>query len=177
MLRPILRHQLKLAPSRRLLSTSKSLDDLAASLFSNTTPSSATTSTATPIPTTPTTTPIHTTITTPVAIIGSGPAAWTAAIYTSRAGLKPIVLEGSLANGIAAGGQLTTTTDVENYPGFPTGIQGPELTELFRQHGQNFGAKSLLETVGRVDVKNKIVWTDSGTRIHCKAMIIATGTM
>lgn len=69
---------------------------------------------------------------TPVCIIGSGPAAHTAAIYTARAELHPILLEGWLANGIAAGGQLTTTTDVENFPGFPEGIMGGELTDKFR---------------------------------------------
>ena len=69
---------------------------------------------------------------TPVCIIGSGPAAHTAAIYTARAELQPILFEGWLANGIAAGGQLTTTTDVENFPGFPEGIMGGEITDKFR---------------------------------------------
>ena len=69
---------------------------------------------------------------TSVCIIGSGPAAHTAAIYAARAELKPILFEGWLANGIAAGGQLTTTTDVENFPGFPEGIMGGEITEKFR---------------------------------------------
>lgn len=69
---------------------------------------------------------------TQVCIIGSGPAAHTAAIYSARAELKPILFEGWLANGIAAGGQLTTTTDVENFPGFPEGIMGGEITDKFR---------------------------------------------
>ena len=71
-------------------------------------------------------------LSTKLCIIGSGPAAHTAAIYAARAELQPILFEGWLANGIAAGGQLTTTTDVENFPGFPEGIMGGEITDKFR---------------------------------------------
>lgn len=71
-------------------------------------------------------------LSTSVCIIGSGPAAHTTAIYTSRAELQPILFEGWLANGIAAGGQLTTTHEVENFPGFPDGILGGEITDKFR---------------------------------------------
>ena len=71
-------------------------------------------------------------LSTSLCIIGSGPAAHTAAIYSARAELQPILFEGWLANGIAAGGQLTTTTDVENFPGFPEGIMGGEITDKFR---------------------------------------------
>ena len=72
-----------------------------------------------------------------VIIIGSGPAGHTAGIYAGRALLKPLMFEGFLAGGIAAGGQLTTTTEVENYPGFPTGIGGPALMDLMRQQSIN----------------------------------------
>ncbi len=72
-------------------------------------------------------------LSTPLCIVGSGPAAHTAAIYAARAELQPILFEGWLANGVAAGGQLTTTTDVENFPGFPEGIMGGEITDKFRR--------------------------------------------
>jgi thioredoxin reductase (NADPH) len=80
-------------------------------------------------------------LSTSVAIIGSGPAAHTAAVYCARAELHPVLFEGWLANGIAAGGQLTTTTDVENFPGFPDGIMGPELCNKFRQQSLRFGTQ------------------------------------
>jgi thioredoxin reductase (NADPH) len=92
---------------------------------------------------------------TKVAIIGSGPAAHTAAIYLSRAELQPILYEGMLANGTAAGGQLTTTTDVENYPGFPHGISGPELMDQMRAQSERFGTQIITETIARVDIKSK----------------------
>src|SRR5579864_6372768 len=86
-----------------------------------------------------------------VVIIGSGPAGHTAAIYTARANLAPLMFEGFMAGGIAAGGQLTTTTDVENFPGFPEGIDGTKLTEHFRKQSLRFGTRIVTETIDRVD--------------------------
>src|SRR6185503_2151278 len=85
-----------------------------------------------------------------VVIIGSGPAAHTAAIYAARAELKPVLFEGFLAGGIAAGGQLTTTTDVENFPGFPEGVMGQELCDRFRAQSLRFGTEIITETVNEV---------------------------
>jgi thioredoxin reductase (NADPH) len=87
-----------------------------------------------------------------VVIIGSGPAGHTAAVYLARANLNPVLFEGFMANGFAAGGQLTTTTDVENFPGFPTGIRGPELMEKFREQSVRFGTKVITETVSKIDL-------------------------
>lgn len=106
-----------------------------------------------------------------VAIIGSGPAGLTAAIYTARAGLEPIVFEG-----IQPGGQLTITTDIENYPGFPEGIAGPELMDQMRKQAERFGSKHVFDEVGKVDLTSRPfrLWT-SDIEVHAHTVIIATG--
>lgn len=111
-----------------------------------------------------------------VAIIGSGPAAHTAAIYAARANLAPILFEGFMAGGVAAGGQLTTTTEVENFPGFPEGIMGPELMDRCRAQAAKFGTEMYLETVENVDFsKRPFRVTSSDRTIMAETVIIATG--
>lgn len=115
-----------------------------------------------------------------VVIIGSGPAAHTAAIYLARAELKPVLYEGFLANGIAAGGQLTTTTDVENYPGFANGIGGTELMDAMRKQSERFGTQIITETIAKVDLSKRPFkyWAEyeEDQEPHtADAIIIATG--
>jgi thioredoxin reductase (NADPH) len=108
-----------------------------------------------------------------VIIIGSGPAGYTAALYAARAQLRPLVFEGS----VTAGGALMQTTEVENFPGFPDGIMGPELMDLVRKQAERFGAELVPDDVTAVDLTAdpKVVKTDSGTYL-ARAVIIATGS-
>jgi thioredoxin reductase (NADPH) len=109
-----------------------------------------------------------------VIIIGSGPAGYTAALYAARANLKPVVFEGS----VSFGGALMNTTDVENFPGFPDGIMGPELMDCLRKQAERFGAELVTDDVTEVDLTGpvKVVKDQSGTAFRAKAVIIATGS-
>jgi thioredoxin reductase (NADPH) len=107
-------------------------------------------------------------------IIGSGPAGYTAAIYSARANLKPILFEGFFSG--PAGGQLMTTTEVENYPGFPEGITGPELMEKFRSQAERFGTKILTEDVLSVDFSQRpFIVRGSQNSFTTESVIISTG--
>ena len=108
-------------------------------------------------------------------IIGSGPAGHTAAIYAARANLRPFMFEGYAAGG-PAGGQLTTTTEVENFPGFPEAVEGPELMRLFREQSARFGTEMVGEDVSEVDFSKQLFTVKSENReVKAKAVIIATG--
>ena len=110
----------------------------------------------------------------PVVIIGSGPAAFTSAVYASRANLKPLIFEGFFSG--PSGGQLMTTTEVENYPGFPEGITGPELMEKMRAQALRFGTKILTEDVLKVDLSKRPFLVKGGqTEVIADTLIIATG--
>lgn len=111
-------------------------------------------------------------IQTKLLIIGSGPAGYTAGIYAGRAGIAPLLIEG-----IQPGGQLTTTTDVENFPGFPEGIDANELMDYMRQQAERFGTKILSNIVTKADLGTQPykIWLDNGEEIHTNTIIIATG--
>lgn len=110
-----------------------------------------------------------------VIIVGSGPAGYTAALYAARAGRKPLVIGGFIMGG-QSGGQLMTTTEIENFPGFPTGIAGPELMQRMREQAIHFGAEVIDKDVHKVDFTGPIhkVWTDEG-EYHARTIIISTG--
>ncbi len=107
-------------------------------------------------------------------IIGSGPAGYTAAIYAARADLLPLVFEGS----VTAGGALMNTTDVENFPGFPDGVMGPDLMDHLRKQAERFGAELVTDDVTAVDLSGpvKVVTDGAGTEHRARAVIIATGS-
>lgn len=110
-----------------------------------------------------------------VVIIGSGPAGWTAALYTARATLRPLVFEGAAPN--LPGGQLMITSEVENFPGFPKGVQGPELMELFKQQALRFGARAKTENIAKVDFSKRpfVLHTEAGEEVLAQTVIVSTG--
>ena len=110
-----------------------------------------------------------------VVIIGSGPAGWTAAIYTARANLKPVVFEGAAPN--IPGGQLMWTSEVENFPGFPEGIKGPEMMERFKKQAERFACTVSSENVEKIDFTKRPyqLTAESGELYRARALIIATG--
>ena len=108
-----------------------------------------------------------------VIIIGSGPAGYTAAIYSARAGLNPLLI----ASSVEAGGELMKTTEVENFPGFPDGLMGPDLMANFQAQAERFGTEVLLDDVTEVDLRGdvKIIKTGLGQTFEAKTVILATG--
>ena len=111
-------------------------------------------------------------INTPCLIIGSGPAGYTAAIYAARADMKPLMFEG-----LQPGGQLTTTNEVENFPGYPQGVTGPEMMIQLKEQAERFDADIRPGFIEKVDFTGPIhrCWSDDGTEIHAQTVIIATG--
>ena len=106
-----------------------------------------------------------------VIIIGAGPAGFTAALYTARANLNPVIFEG-----LQPGGQLTITTEVENYPGFETGVQGPQLMDVMRKQAQRFGAKSIYKEITKVDLSRRPFVLESYDETYtADSIIVATG--
>jgi thioredoxin reductase (NADPH) len=112
-----------------------------------------------------------------VVIIGSGPAGWTAALYAARADLAPLILEGEPEGIMLPGGQLMITTEVENYPGFPEGITGPQLMERMKGQAERFGARPRMEMVERVDFSTQPfrLFIRGGGEVQARTVIVATG--
>ena len=106
----------------------------------------------------------------PLIILGSGPAGWTAALYAARANLQPVVIAGA-----EPGGQLTTTTDVDNWPADDKGVQGPELMERFARHGQKFGAQLITDHIDTAQLSGERKVLKGSDEYQCHALIIATG--
>jgi thioredoxin reductase (NADPH) len=105
-------------------------------------------------------------------IIGSGPAGYTAAIYAARANMHPVLFTGT-----EPGGQLMITTEVENYPGYPDGVQGPKMMEDFQKQAERFNTVVKFETITKVDFSSPVhkIWTESGEEFHAHSIIISTG--
>ena len=103
-------------------------------------------------------------------ILGSGPAGYTAAVYAARANLKPVVI-----TGMQQGGQLTTTTDVDNWPGDVEGLQGPDLMVRMQSHAERFGTEIIFDHIEEVDLKNRPFTLKGSETYTCDALIIATG--
>jgi thioredoxin reductase (NADPH) len=112
-----------------------------------------------------------------VVIIGSGPAAWTAAIYASRANLDPVVYEGEISRDMVPGGQLMFTTDIENFPGFPEGLGGTELMERVKAQAVRFGTRVISENIEAVDFSQRpfTLTTSGGAQVVAQTVIVATG--
>ena len=110
-------------------------------------------------------------------IIGSGPAAWTAAVYAARAELDPIVYEGEPSREMIPGGQLMYTTEVENYPGFPDGVTGPEMMDAFKKQALRFGTRTIMENIASVDFTERpfTLRPSYSDPIQAEAVIVATG--
>ena len=106
----------------------------------------------------------------PLIILGSGPAGWTAAVYAARANLSPVVI-----TGMQQGGQLTTTTDVDNWPGDDQGVQGPELMSRMQKHAERFDTKTIFDHIDSVDFSEKPYKLIGSNHYSCDSLIIATG--
>src|SRR5690242_7534880 len=103
-------------------------------------------------------------------ILGSGPAGWTAAVYSARANLQPVLI-----TGLTPGGQLSLTTDVDNWPGGPEGLQGPALMESMKEHAERFNTKVIFDEITEADLSARPIRLKGENTYTCDALIIATG--